>query len=135
MLAAALPTIIALHAAACAATAGDTPAGCRADRPHRRRCTDARTPITRRRTPLRGLAATAALPASASRWRKASRPSRSRCWCRRRPGGVLDVIGRAMAEQMRQALGQAVIVDYRPGASGMLAAQTVARAAPTTRCC
>jgi len=46
------------------------------------------------------------------------------------PGGAVDAIGRAMAEQLGKALGQTVIVDNRPGASGMLAAQTVARAAP-----
>jgi len=44
-------------------------------------------------------------------------------------GGAVDAIGRAMAEQMGKALGQTLVVDNRPGASGMLAAQSVVRAA------
>ena len=46
------------------------------------------------------------------------------------PGGVVDVLTRVMAEDLAKRLGQTVIVDNKPGASGMLAAQTVARAAP-----
>jgi tripartite-type tricarboxylate transporter receptor subunit TctC len=45
-------------------------------------------------------------------------------------GGVVDMLTRVMAEEMAKRMGQAVIVDNKPGASGMLAAQTVARAAP-----
>lgn len=37
------------------------------------------------------------------------------------PGSLPDLFARPIAEKMRQALGQAVIVDNRPGAGGLLA--------------
>ncbi|SCX66200.1 tripartite tricarboxylate transporter substrate binding protein [Variovorax sp. EL159] len=43
-------------------------------------------------------------------------------------GGASDAIARSLAETMGKALGQVVIVDNKPGASGMLATQAVARA-------
>lgn len=43
-------------------------------------------------------------------------------------GGAADVLARTLAEQLGQALGQPVLVDPKPGASGMLATQAVARA-------
>ena len=46
------------------------------------------------------------------------------------PGGVIDVLTRMLAEGMSKRMGQTVIVDNKPGASGMVAAQTVARASP-----
>lgn len=46
------------------------------------------------------------------------------------PGGAVDIIARAMATEMGRRMGQTIIVDNKPGATGMLAAQTVARAAP-----
>lgn len=46
------------------------------------------------------------------------------------PGGVIDSVARAMAEEMGTRLGQTLIVDNKAGASGMLAVQTVARARP-----
>lgn len=46
------------------------------------------------------------------------------------PGGAVDVTGRALAEQMSKRLGQPVVVENKPGASGMLGAQIVARAKP-----
>jgi len=45
-------------------------------------------------------------------------------------GGLVDVIARSMADEMGKRLGQPVIVDNKPGAAGVLAAQTVARARP-----
>ncbi|SCX72543.1 tripartite tricarboxylate transporter substrate binding protein [Variovorax sp. EL159] len=46
------------------------------------------------------------------------------------PGGAVDTLSRAVAERMGTLLGQAVVVDNRPGASGMIAADVVARATP-----
>lgn len=45
-------------------------------------------------------------------------------------GGVTDVVGRAVASRLSAELGQNVIVDNRPGASGVLGSSTAARAAP-----
>src|SRR3974390_3912202 len=46
------------------------------------------------------------------------------------PGGNADIVGRLVGEQMRQTLGQPVIVDNRGGAGGSIGAEKVARSAP-----
>ena len=46
------------------------------------------------------------------------------------PGGVTDTSGRLIAEQLSRRLGQQVIVDNRPGASGNIGTQQVAVAEP-----
>lgn len=46
------------------------------------------------------------------------------------PGGVTDTSGRLIAEQLSKRLGQQVVVDNRPGASGNIGTQQVAAAAP-----
>ncbi|MFM2404896.1 MAG: hypothetical protein RL223_2776 [Pseudomonadota bacterium] len=46
------------------------------------------------------------------------------------PGGVADLTARAVAEQLARGLGQAVVVDNRPGAGAVVASQTVAAARP-----
>ena len=45
-------------------------------------------------------------------------------------GGPIDVIARVYAEKLQQRWGQSVIVDAKPGASGIIAADFVAKAAP-----
>lgn len=46
------------------------------------------------------------------------------------PGSALDVVGRMIAEKLKVALGQPVLVENRAGAAGMLGAEFVAKAAP-----
>lgn len=46
------------------------------------------------------------------------------------PGGPTDVLARIVSQKLTQAWGQQVIVDNRPGASGMIGAEVTARAAP-----
>lgn len=46
------------------------------------------------------------------------------------PGGGTDITGRAMAQRMSDALGQSVVIENKPGATGMIGATTVARSAP-----
>lgn len=46
------------------------------------------------------------------------------------PGGATDVLARVMADEMGKRLKRTIFVDNKPGASGMLGAGTVARAAP-----
>lgn len=45
-------------------------------------------------------------------------------------GGPIDVIARVYGEKLQQRWGQSVIVDAKPGASGIIAADFVAKAAP-----
>jgi tripartite-type tricarboxylate transporter receptor subunit TctC len=46
------------------------------------------------------------------------------------PGGGIDFTARSIQQPLQDALKQQVIVDYKPGASGMLAAGELTRAAP-----
>lgn len=46
------------------------------------------------------------------------------------PGGPTDIVARLVAAEMSRTIGQNIIVDNRPGASGMIGADQVARAAP-----
>lgn len=46
------------------------------------------------------------------------------------PGGAADLLARVMAQKFGEALGQTFVVDNRPGMGGVIAANTVAKAAP-----
>lgn len=46
------------------------------------------------------------------------------------PGGAADLVARALSTRMEQLLGQSVVLEYRPGAGGTIAAAFVARQAP-----
>ncbi|MBE7941584.1 MULTISPECIES: tripartite tricarboxylate transporter substrate-binding protein [Ramlibacter] len=46
------------------------------------------------------------------------------------PGGIADLTARAVGQALSQQLGQAVIVDNRPGAGGVVGGELVARAEP-----
>ena len=46
------------------------------------------------------------------------------------PGGATDIIGRVVAEEVSNTIGQRVIVENRPGAAGSLGAAAVSRADP-----
>lgn len=46
------------------------------------------------------------------------------------PGGVTDLLGRALAKRFTEAWGQQAIVENRPGANNQIAAEYVAKATP-----
>lgn len=46
------------------------------------------------------------------------------------PGGGMDVMGRMIAVPLSKHLGQQVLIDNRPGASGMIGSEHVAQSAP-----
>ena len=46
------------------------------------------------------------------------------------PGGVGDIVARAVSDKLARALGQPVNVENRPGSAGLVGTQSVMRAAP-----
>lgn len=46
------------------------------------------------------------------------------------PGGPTDVLGRLVAQKLSERLGQSFVVDNKPGASGMIGADMVAKSPP-----
>jgi tripartite-type tricarboxylate transporter receptor subunit TctC len=46
------------------------------------------------------------------------------------PGGPTDVLARAISQKLSEKLGQPIVIDNRPGASGMIGADLVAKAPP-----
>ncbi|MBB2920039.1 Bug family tripartite tricarboxylate transporter substrate binding protein [Cupriavidus alkaliphilus] len=45
------------------------------------------------------------------------------------PGGSIDTVGRLVAAQLQRQMGQAIVIENRPGASGMIGSEAVAKAA------
>jgi tripartite-type tricarboxylate transporter receptor subunit TctC len=71
--------------------------------------------------------ALAALPAAAQDWS----PTRPIRWIVGfAPGGVGDTTARIVGAKLAESLGQPVVIENRPSAGGILASETVARAAP-----
>ena len=82
-----------------------------------------------RRKFLRLAAGAAALPALPHVARAQVYPTRSVTVLVFVPaGGTPDIVARIVGQSLSQRLGQAMVVDNRPGASGNLALQAVARA-------
>src|SRR5690242_14545996 len=72
------------------------------------------------------IAAAFALPAAAQGW-----PQRPiRIIAPFPAGGLVDVLARAVGEELARSLGQPVIVENRPGAGGNIGADVVAKADP-----
>ena len=73
-----------------------------------------------------GLALAAPLPAQAADY-----PTKPIKWVLGYgAGGASDVIARTIAQKLTDALGQPVLIDNRPGASGIIAANFAAKSAP-----
>ena len=74
------------------------------------------------------LSAAAAIPAAGARAALPDRPVRFVLGFP--PGSGPDVVGRILADGMREGVPAGIVVDNKPGAAGAIAAQEVARAAP-----
>ncbi len=74
---------------------------------------------------IAALALLAAAGASAQGW--PAKPVRLICPY---PGGPVDVSSRVIAQKLQEALGQPVLVETKPGAGGVIAADYVAKSAP-----
>src|SRR6202795_1505906 len=46
------------------------------------------------------------------------------------PGGAVDIVARTLGEDLSKRWGQAVVVENRPGAGGVVASEAAAKAAP-----
>src|SRR4051812_35463348 len=105
----------------------------RASRPHRTSRSIIR-PI-QGGNPMRHPIAALALAAVAAAWLPAASaqtfPSKPlRLLIHFPPGGSTDIVGRIIAPPLSQRLGQPVVVENRPGASGAIAAEIAAHAPP-----
>lgn len=85
----------------------------------------------------RSLIAAPGLVLGGAAWAQSGRPARPvRIIVPYPPGGVSDITARLLAEHLTPIWGQAVTVENRPGANGMIGAEACARATPdgTTLC-
>jgi tripartite-type tricarboxylate transporter receptor subunit TctC len=83
-----------------------------------------------RRTFLHGVASAAFVAASRHGWAQ-SYPSRPvRLVVAFVPGGATDTLARQISEDLKQALGQPVVIENRPGAGGYIAWNHVAASEP-----
>lgn len=58
-------------------------------------------------------------------------PSRPvRLVCPYPPGGIVDTVSRTVAQKLSESLGQAVVVDNKPGAAGIVGTEFVAKSPP-----
>lgn len=46
------------------------------------------------------------------------------------PGGSTDKLGRLLGDKLAKSMGQPVVLDFKPGASGLIAEESVVRSAP-----
>ena len=46
------------------------------------------------------------------------------------PGGGIDIIARLLSQQLQEEWGQSVVLDFKPGAGGILGADAIAKASP-----
>src|SRR5687768_5226017 len=76
----------------------------------------------------RSAVAAAILLGSAGAWAQAYPDKPIRAVVPFAAGSATDQIGRAFAEKMAQTLGQPIVIDNKPGANGMLGADSVAKA-------
>jgi tripartite-type tricarboxylate transporter receptor subunit TctC len=85
----------------------------------------------RRRTFLRLAVGAAMLPGVARMARAETYPSRPvRILVGSAPGGVTDITARLIGPWLSERLGRQFVIENRPGASGNIAAEAVARASP-----
>lgn len=81
-----------------------------------------------RRTVLKWIAAGAVGPTGVTAARAADFPERQlKIINPTAPGGTVDIVARVMAEKMTPVLGQPVVVEHRPGGSGVIAASLVSK--------
>ena len=85
-----------------------------------------------RRALLGGVTASLALGPVVARAQTAV-PGDSRLLCGFPPGGTADILSRILAESLKPEVGQNVIVETKSGASGFIALEAVANAAPDGR--